>query len=422
MASPTQSSAVAPSFPPDDLHPAELGQPLRRKYGRMIPLCSACGRQWLLAPMWGMNLVTLALVLVPGWLWFVKVAPERSSFEQFILAPALFLGTLTAYALTSWVDPGIVQPGRFAALEARLRQAAVSARSDGGEALAFYSFLGGVFLLLMYVMITWSLFSVHESGFSSLDQLQTALRSTGLESSNLIIGIDFTKSNEWTGKRTFGGRSLHDTSISTNPYSSVINIIGTLEGFDDDALIPVYGFGSADTGADKLFSFNPGEAPCHGFEHVMQRYMSLAPHVRLAGPTTFAPIIRKAIEIVSQSGGQYHILVIIADGQVTRPSSTADGQLSSFEQDTVNAIVEAANFPLSIVLVGVGDGPWDLMDHFDDAIPHRRFDNWQSVVAQFALDALMEVPDQYRFINQLGLMGRSQQPRHAPIHIVPPAD
>ena len=135
MASPTQSSAVAPSFPPDDLHPAELGQPLRRKYGRMTPLCSACGRQWLLAPMWGMNLVTLALVLVPGWLWFVKVAPERSSFEQFILAPALFLGTLTAYALTSWVDPGIVQPGRFAALEARLRQAAVSARSDGGEAL-----------------------------------------------------------------------------------------------------------------------------------------------------------------------------------------------------------------------------------------------------------------------------------------------
>lgn len=216
----------------------------------------------------------------------------------------------------------------------------------------------------------------------------------------------------------------------------------TLEGFDDDALIPVYGFGSADTGADKLFSFNPGEAPCHGFEHVMQRYMSLAPHVRLAGPTTFAPIIRKAIEIVSQSGGQYHILVIIADGQVTRPSSTADGQLSSLEQDTANAIVEASHFPLSIVLVGVGDGPWDLMDHFDDAIPHRRFDNWQSVVvsdslakrggsleycppaaeAQFALDALMEVPDQYRFINQLGLMGRSQQPRHAPIHIVPPAD
>lgn len=30
-------------------------------------------------------------------------------------------------------------------------------------------------------------------------QVTTALREAGLESSNLILGIDFTKSNEWTG-------------------------------------------------------------------------------------------------------------------------------------------------------------------------------------------------------------------------------
>lgn len=35
-----------------------------------------------------------------------------------------------------------------------------------------------------------------------------------------------------------------------------------------------------------------------------------------AGPTSFAPIIEMAMTIVEQSGGQYHVLLIIADGQV----------------------------------------------------------------------------------------------------------
>jgi len=34
------------------------------------------------------------------------------------------------------------------------------------------------------------------------------------------------------------------------------------------------------------------------------------------GPTSFAPLIEMAITIVEQSGGQYHVLLIIADGQV----------------------------------------------------------------------------------------------------------
>lgn len=36
----------------------------------------------------------------------------------------------------------------------------------------------------------------------------------------------------------------------------------------------------------------------------------------LTGPTSFAPIIETAVGIVDSTGGQYHVLLIIADGQV----------------------------------------------------------------------------------------------------------
>lgn len=36
----------------------------------------------------------------------------------------------------------------------------------------------------------------------------------------------------------------------------------------------------------------------------------------MPGPTSFAPVIEMAMSIVEQSGGQYHVLLIIADGQV----------------------------------------------------------------------------------------------------------
>lgn len=87
---------------------------------------------------------------------------------------------------------------------------------------------------------------------------------------------------------------------------------------------------------------------------------------------------------------------------------TEDGGLSPQEQATIDAIVAArsrlsapsdpnlilfanlclelmrqtvlmcgSEHPLSIVVVGVGDGPWDMMREFDDNIPARGFDNFQ---------------------------------------------
>ena len=47
----------------------------------------------------------------------------------------------------------------------------------------------------------------------------------------------------------------------------------------------------------------------------MQQLMIFLPF-SVTGPTSFAPVIEMAITIVEQNHGQYHVLVIIADGQV----------------------------------------------------------------------------------------------------------
>jgi hypothetical protein len=242
--------------------------------------------------------------------------------------------------------------------------------------------------------------------YRTLDEVQEGLRKAGLESSNLIMGLDYTKSNTWNGQHTFGGKNLHDiTPNQMNPYQEVIYIIGsTLAAFDEDNLIPVFGFGDITTKDKGVFPFYPDGHYCHGFQEVLQRYTEITPKVLLSGPTSFAPVIREAINIV-QRERSYHILVIIADGQIDNV------------RDTVTAIVDATAYPLSIVVVGVGDGPWDLMIQFDEQLPARKFDNFRFVAFSqtmaraenreitFSVEALQEIPDQYQAIKKLGYFG-----------------
>jgi len=184
----------------------------------------------------------------------------------------------------------------------------------------------------------------------------------------------------------------------------VIAILGkTLEAFDADGRIPAFGFGDSKTKDRRVFPFSSDGQPCLGFNDVLAKYNKVLGDIQLSGPTNFAPLIKEAIKIVKTTK-QYHILVIVADGQVTN------------ERQTREAIVEASKYPISIIMVGVGDGPWHTMNEFDDSLPKRQFDNFQFVnyheVIQgaenpdekFALHALMEIPDQYNAIRELQLL------------------
>lgn len=178
----------------------------------------------------------------------------------------------------------------------------------------------------------------------------------------------------------------------------------TLAAFDSDGMIPTFGFGDYQTQGHGCFPFYPDGHACRGVQEVLQRYAQVTPTTTLWGPTSFAPVIRKAVEFAQQTR-QYQILVIIADGQVNDNGATRQ------------ALIEASQYPVSVICVGVGDGPWHAMREFDDSLAQRRFDNFQfvdftglanasgyNVDIPFAVAALQEVPEQLASMRRLGIL------------------
>uniref|UniRef100_H2YS94 Copine C-terminal domain-containing protein n=2 Tax=Ciona savignyi TaxID=51511 RepID=H2YS94_CIOSA len=254
--------------------------------------------------------------------------------------------------------------------------------------------------------------------FKTFDDVSNAMVDAGIKKCQLILGIDFTASNEWQGRLSNRGQSLHYITpkfrANQNPYQHIITILQhTMKHMVDDRKsrkmhgIPAFGFGDSVTKDHSTFCLRTDGLPCSSFDDVLHCYRECAGKIVLGGPTSYAPIVHKAIEIVEQTN-QFNLLVIIADGQFVDEGPTA------------KAIVEASYYPLSIIVVGVGDGPWDTMHQFDDWLPERNFDNFQFVEygkiinetrdkaknpeTMLALHMLMEIPDQYKIINKLGYL------------------
>ncbi|OHT03805.1 Copine family protein [Tritrichomonas foetus] len=179
---------------------------------------------------------------------------------------------------------------------------------------------------------------------------------------NLVTAIDFTASN----RDPRDPQSLHYIAQGQmNQYETCINNVGSVIcPYDTDQLFPVYGFGGKINGrVEHCFplTFNPSNPNVQGLPGILQAYRNSLMSVQLSGPTLFAPIIRNATQVAQisfQESRTYTILMILTDGIINDM------------RETIDAIVDATDSPLSIIIVGIGNADFQAMDQLDaDDVP-----------------------------------------------------
>ena len=181
----------------------------------------------------------------------------------------------------------------------------------------------------------------------------------------LDIGIDFTGSN---GHPDNLG-TLHcrlETAPQRNPYErAILSCAKIMANYDYDQLFPVYGFGAQIKGTNytsMCFNINFKDDPNIKFvDNIMKEYYACLDKIDFSGPTYFSPIINKIIDDIKIENDilEYHVLMILTDGKIEDYDHTVD------------ALVRGSFFPLSVIIVGIGDNPdFKFMEQLDgDNIP-----------------------------------------------------
>ncbi|ORX44169.1 Copine-domain-containing protein [Piromyces finnis] len=186
------------------------------------------------------------------------------------------------------------------------------------------------------------------------------------------FSVDFTSSN---GNKN-DPSSLHYNSpnydpnnfFTLNEYQKAISSIGyVLEPYDSTKTMEVYGYGGEFFNR-KYVEFecpltgDPDNPSVYGVAGILTAYYNTLQTVVLYGPTNFSPII-KNITAQARNGlpppyqnnplPRYHILTIITDGIISDMSKTKE------------AIIDASDAPLSIIIIGVGRANFDQMNELD---------------------------------------------------------
>ncbi|KAJ3439633.1 copine [Anaeramoeba flamelloides] len=177
---------------------------------------------------------------------------------------------------------------------------------------------------------------------------------------SLIPAVDFTGSN---------GDFRHPESLhfasekKLNEYQIALKCIGSiLSQYDTSGLFPIYGFGAKiNNQLSHCFPLNgnPTNPYVNGVDGMLEAYSNAftLKDFTLWGPTRFAPIINETAKIARACEKKkllkYFILLILTDGEITDM------------KDTMEAIINASDLPISIIIVGIG---------FDDFLSMQELD------------------------------------------------
>jgi len=223
----------------------------------------------------------------------------------------------------------------------------------------------------------------------------------------LLIAIDFTGSNgHWLDHGTLHYRNKQ---TGTSQYMDAIAGVGRIvEVYNKEKIFACWGFG-AKVGNERItkhcFPLSLTDNPnVRGTEGILRCYTRALDSNQLAfsGPTLFEHIVKAAARVANEKQAReqvYSVLLILTDGVVNDM------------QKTINAIVDASNLPLSIIIVGIGNADFTNMEILDaddtplvsssgvvmdrdivQFVPYRDFVNTaQGALAQAVL---AELPDQ----------------------------
>ena len=162
---------------------------------------------------------------------------------------------------------------------------------------------------------------------------------------DLSIAIDFTCSNGLP-QNIYSLHYIKD-GFMNNYEKSIREHYKIISLYNKNDKYNVYGFGADINGEfKKIFNLNGTDNPSiTGIENIISEYKKTVNSVEFSGATYFAPIIREVkrkIEEKMDINSNYHILLIISDGEI-------------FDiRETIDSIIEASKLPISFIIIGIG--------------------------------------------------------------------